>query len=232
MSQKLYTEENGEYLQKNPSWHTEDSPWKAEQIIKMLKRNVFQPKSIAEIGCGAGEILNQLYSSFPEDVSFTGYDISIDAINLAKQREKDRLKFKLENLLEEEASYDLLLIMDVIEHVDDYMGFLKKCKEKSKNVIVHIPLDISVQSILRNKPIQERNSIGHIHYFMKDTALATLADSNYEIIDYFYTAGGIEISNTSLLSKLAVLPRKLLFSMNKDFAVRLLGGYSLLVLIK
>lgn len=232
MSEKLYTEENSEYLKKNPTWHTEDSPWKAEQILKMLERNAVNPKSIAEIGCGAGEILNQLHSSLPKDTYYTGYDISIDAITLARQREKERLSFNHENLLDKDVFYDLLLIMDVIEHVDDYIGFLRACKTKSENIIIHIPLDISVQSILRNKPIQERNSLGHIHYFMKDTALATLVDSGYEIVDYFYTAGGIELSYDSIKSKLALLPRKLLFSINKDFAVRVLGGYSLLVLIK
>lgn len=94
MAEKIYTEENGEYLKYHPIWHIEDSPWKAEQVIKMLKRNPIEPKSIAEVGCGAGEILNQLYQSMTDDVNFTGYDISIDVIKLAKQREKESLKFK------------------------------------------------------------------------------------------------------------------------------------------
>ena len=100
MTNKIYTEEKGEYLKNNPTWHIEDSPWKASQVNKMLGRNPIDPRSIAEIGCGAGEILHQLYFSMPQDRIFTGYDISADAINFARQREKDRLKFKLENLLE------------------------------------------------------------------------------------------------------------------------------------
>lgn len=39
MPDKLYREENSEYLKKNPSWHTEDSPWKARQILKIIERN-------------------------------------------------------------------------------------------------------------------------------------------------------------------------------------------------
>ena len=61
----------------------------AKQIIKMLSRNPINPKSIVEIGCGAGEILNQLHLSMPNDVSFTGYDISNDAIFLPSQEKKD-----------------------------------------------------------------------------------------------------------------------------------------------
>ena len=104
MIDALYTDENGDYLKNNPTWHVEDSPWKAKQILTMLNRHPIHPKSVAEIGCGAGEILNQLYAALPDDVHFTGYDISSDAIRFAKQREKERLEFKHENLLQTQAS--------------------------------------------------------------------------------------------------------------------------------
>lgn len=232
MSEKIYTDLNGEYLQKNPTWHIEDSPWKASQIVKMLARNPINPKYVAEVGCGAGEILNSLHGQMPSDVNFVGYDISIDAIKLAEERTKSRLSFKLENLLETEERFDLLLMMDVFEHVDDYLGFLRKCKNKSKHTIFHIPLDLSAQSIIRNKLILERKSLGHLHYFMKETALASLVDSGYEIVDFFYTNGALDQSSNTFKSKLAKWPRKILYKINKDFAVKLLGGCSLLVLAR
>jgi 2-polyprenyl-3-methyl-5-hydroxy-6-metoxy-1,4-benzoquinol methylase len=228
----IYVEENGEYLRNNPTWHVEDSPWKAKQIMKMLARNSISKKKVAEIGCGAGEILNQLYAAMPDDVSFTGYDISSDAINLARPREKERLKFKLENFAETNETFDLLLMIDVFEHVNDYLGFLKLCKNKAKNTIFHIPLDISVQAILRNKLMAVRNSVGHLHYFTKETALATLADSGYEIVDYFYTPGSADLPRKTLKSKIAFFPRKLLFKANQDLSVKILGGCSLLVLAR
>ena len=55
MPKGIYT--NGYYLEKNPTWHVEDSSWKAKNIIKMMKRNNIVPKTICEVGCGAGEIL-------------------------------------------------------------------------------------------------------------------------------------------------------------------------------
>ena len=166
-----------------------------------------------------------------DDIKFTGYDISTDAIKFAKQRQQERLDYKLEDFLKTDNHYDLLLMIDVFEHVDDYLGFLRSCKTKSKNTIFHIPLDISAQGILRNKLMSGRKSVGHLHYFMKETALATLVDSGYEIIDYFYTSGSIDLPRT-IKSKIAVLPRKIMFNVNKDLAARLLGGFSLLVLTK
>ena len=151
MTEEIYTKENGDYLQNNPTWHIEDSEWKAKQIIKLVERNQLKPKSVAEIGCGAGEILNQLHLKMPKDVNFSGYDISTDAIEFAKQREKQRLIFMHENLLEIPENFDLLLMIDVFEHVEDYLGFLRSCKGKAKNTIFHIPLDITVQGVLRNR---------------------------------------------------------------------------------
>ena len=233
MSENIYTEENGEYLKNNPTWHVEDSPWKAKQIIKMLSRNPINPKSIAEIGCGAGEILNQLHLSMPNDLSFTGYDISSDAISLAKQREKERLEFKHENFLESNLKFDLLLVIDVFEHIDDYLGFLKLCKSKAKNTIFHIPLDISVWGILRNTLMSRRKSVGHLHYFIKETAIATLVDSGYDIVDFFYTEWGFDLSpRKTLKSKIKYLIIKTLYKINKDITVRIFGGVSLLVLTK
>lgn len=97
--------------------------------------------------------------------------------------------------------------------------------------IFHIPLDLSVQSVLRAWPIEKlRANVGHLHYFFKDTAIATLKDCGYSVIDYKYTASRLELPNQAFSSTLMRLPRKLLFSINPDLAVRLLGGYSLLVL--
>ncbi|WP_076667559.1 class I SAM-dependent methyltransferase [Pontibacter indicus] len=232
MREEIYTKENSDYFLKNPTWHVEDSPWKAVQIFKMLQRHKLNIKTIAEIGCGAGEILNQLHLLMGREVAFTGYDISADAIKLAKPREKERLKFEHENLLTVHSKFDLLLMMDVFEHVDDYLNFLKQCKGKAEYSIFHIPLDISAQSVLRNKLMHWRNSLGHLHFFTKETAIATLQDAGYDIIDFFYTAGSVELADNSIKSKFASALRSTLFKINQDITVKSLGGYSLLVLAK
>ena len=66
---------DGEYFEKNPSFHAEDSPWKAQQILKGIERCALSPSSIAEVGCGAGEILVQLAEQMPS-ATFTGYEPS------------------------------------------------------------------------------------------------------------------------------------------------------------
>jgi cyclopropane fatty-acyl-phospholipid synthase-like methyltransferase len=226
--------ENGTYLENNPSWHEEDSPWKAQHIQKIIARNSLNPQKICEVGCGAGEILNQLSEHYDHHKEFFGYEISPQAFRLCKAKSKPNLTFSLLNLLAEKSAYfDIVMAIDIFEHVEDYFGFLRKLKEKGEYKILHIPLDLSVQTVLRASPIiKNRESVGHIHYFTKETALETLRDTGYEIIDYFYTAGASELPNRGWKSNLLKLPRKLLFLINSDLAVRILGGYSLLVLAK
>jgi len=226
----IYT--NGGYLTHNPDWHEHDSPWKAKQILKIINNNNLQLNTVAEIGCGVGQIINILQQNMGKNIQFSGYDISPAAIEKAKQKTKDNLNFYLQDLTQSNQYVDLLLIIDVIEHIEDYYGFINKLKTKAKYKIFHIPLDLSAQTVLRGKPLSfRRKTVGHIHFFTKDTALEALKDKGYKIIDYFYTASATELNASLKLNSLVMqLPRRLLYALNKNFAVRLLGGYSLMVL--
>lgn len=223
---------DGAYLRRNPTWHVEDSPPKARQIEKMLRRNGLMPRTVAEIGCGAGEILVQLQKTFP-DSDYFGFEVSPQAFSLCREREGSRIHFQLKDLLEEAEYFDLLLAIDVFEHIDDYLGFLKRLRGKARFKIFHIPLDLSLQTLFRVSPIlKQREVVGHLHYFFKDTALATLKHCGYQVIDSFYTPAAIDGAHPSLGTQMLNIPRKFMFSINADVAVRILGGYSLLVLAR
>jgi len=226
--------EDGSYLEKNPTWHQEDSPWKAKQIAKILRANNVNPSTIGEIGCGGGEILNCLANDYGDKTVLSGYEISPQAIEICKKKEKQNLQFFLKDFLDEgEPTFDVAMAIDVFEHVQDYFGFLCKLRKKGTYKIFHIPLDLSVSAVLRSSPIlKARSSVGHIHYFTKETALATLEDTGYEVVDYFYTSGSLDLPNRGWKANLLKLPRRLFFLFHPDLAVRILGGFSLLVLAK
>jgi 2-polyprenyl-3-methyl-5-hydroxy-6-metoxy-1,4-benzoquinol methylase len=232
LQRDLYS--GGGYLELNPTWHVEDSSWKASQIVKCVQRNQLHPSSVCEIGCGAGEVLAQFHRLMPENCSFTGYEISPQAFQLCEKRQKERLRFRLENLLQDaDAYFDLVLAIDVFEHVDDYLGFLRRLRRKGQFKLFHIPLDLSVQSVLRASQIlKQRKTVGHLHHFTKETALAALTDTSYEILDCFYTPYSFACVAGSFTRTLLQSARKVSYALNADLTVRVLGGWSLMVLTR
>lgn len=229
-AEELYT--TGNYFEKNPLWHTEESVWKAEQIQRMLDRQRIVPKTVCEVGCGAGEVLKQLQHRLGDGCDLVGCDISPQAIQLCQSRANERLQFVLGDITKvPQTFFNLILVLDVVEHLEDYFSFLRNIKGRACYKIFQIPLDLSVQTVLRASPlIRDRQRYGHIHYFTKETALQLLSDLGYEIIDYFYTAVALDLPSTKLKNLVMRIPRKLLYSLNMDVAVRLLGGYRLLIL--
>jgi len=221
------------YLIQNPTWHEEDASFKVNKIVKLLNRNSISFKTVSEIGCGSGEILVQLESFFPEVTQFYGFDISKDAIEIAKKKETNRIKFEIKNLSDknEVCFYDLQLVIDVIEHIDNYFNFLTGIVSKSNYTIFHIPLDMCVWSLFReNMLIESKDRVGHIHNFTEDFILNILTEHGFEIIDVMYTE---PISNQmSTKQKFINLIRRFIFIINKKFCTKTLGGYSILVLAK
>jgi cyclopropane fatty-acyl-phospholipid synthase-like methyltransferase len=224
---------DGAYLAHNPTWHAEHSETKAGWIDRILRRNGLEPRTIAEVGCGSGEILVELQKRRP-NAQFTGFEISPQAFAICAPKQAPGLSFRLEDLLQAETEqFDLLLAIDVFEHVPDYMGFLRRLQDRAVHKVFHIPLDLSVQALVRGTsfPIL-RERTGHLHYFFKYTALVTLRDCGYEVVDWNYTRSSQELPGKGWKTKIANLPRKLMQLISEDLSARFLGGYSLLVLAR
>ena len=224
--------ESGAYLEQNPGWHEEDAPWKTRQILKSLHKQHLVPRTICDVGCGSGETIRELSRVYP-DARCVGFEVSPDAFAIAAPKATDTLTFTRDDPFTQGQRFELACALDVFEHVDDYLGFLRRMSALAEWKVYHNPLDISVQTVIRAKPLRDiRKSIGHIHFFTKDQALATLEDTGHEVIDWFYTAGSIEAPSRSRRGRLLALPRKVLFRAFPDFTVRLLGGYSMLALCR
>lgn len=229
MDSTIYSD--GSYLRQNPHWHVGDSAWKATHIATMLQRNSLTPSSIGEVGCGAGEVLIELARHLPPGVRFDGYEISPDAYAICAPKSTKAIRFHLGDLMKQDQHFDLALAIDVFEHVEDYFAFLRQLKPKAQHKIFHIPLELSALMVARPRPLlHQRRSVGHLHHFSKETALATLQDTGYQVIDYTYTSGRTELEGLGWKTRLLKGPRKALAFAAPDAAARLLGGYSLLVL--
>lgn len=248
MTQAFYT--SGAYLQENPTWHADESPWKVTGVLGILKKNQLHPRAIAEIGCGVGEVLRLLQKNLPADCELWGYDISPKAIELAAPKANGRLHFIVsEGAQALDRRFDLILVLDVLEHLEDYFSFLREIHPGSDYKIFQLPMDISLRSVFLRRINHFRKTYGHLHYFTKETALQMVHDANYEVVDYCYN-GPTDVGFTdwsqvrrrpALLPKLLLRQAKrlmwklsfdLLFAINQDFAIRLTGGRRLLILAR
>ncbi len=194
----------------------------------MMSAHGLAPKSICDIGCGTAGVLARLQEQVP-DVQYVGYEPAGEAIELAGARASS-IDIRRTDAQECRDFFDLILMLDVFEHVEDYVSFIRSFTDKASKFIFHIPLDMSVQAVVRMTPIMEaRTKTGHLHYFSKETALATVNDGGYRVLDWGYT-NGTELPRVAIKTRLAAIPRRLAYRLHPDFAVRVLGGFSLLVL--
>ena len=224
---------NGDYAEKNPDWDSADAPWKASKVCQLLHEYGCRPASLVEIGCGSGAVLASLRASFPY-TAMAGFDIAPGAQRFWPQRSTEEIRFALGDYLEmDEPVPDVVLVLDVLEHLGNPWEFLARLRGRCKLAVFHIPLDLSAASVLREVPLLSvREKVGHLHYFTKGLALSMLDECGFEVIEAHYTRAAFTAPQRGFKTRLAGLLRRLTFAAFGDAGVRLLGGETLIVLAR
>jgi SAM-dependent methyltransferase len=228
MDPNIYTD--GSYLEATGgTWHLEDAPTKARWIREMLEGQAgVRTRTVCEIGCGAGGILSELKKLLPQDSVFVGYEISPQAHRMSERFANERCSFVLGDAFSDGRCFDLVLVMDVVEHVEDCFAFLRQTKAKGRHKIYNIPLDTSVSFILRG--LNQWDSVGHLHLFTMETALKTIERSGQKVLHWEFAPSSFERHQKGLKTHLMNFARASVAVCSQKLAVRLFGGYSLLVL--
>jgi hypothetical protein len=207
--------------------------WKAGQILKMLGRNNVVAKDVCEVGVLSKGIVEDLRKRLGSEASVQGHEVPLQELELNDCRADPVLREFLHDITSTHpGAFDVFMILDVMEHIENYHGFLRAARPLGKWKLIHLPMDLTVHTIFRQEALTtRRQTFLHISYFTKDTIMRVLEDCGYEVIDYLYTPWRIDFG-TELSARLMRIPRRLLFRLSPDTAVRLLGGYSLLILAR
>ena len=232
-SDQFYTE--GGYYKSNPDWHQEGSKYKADLVLEFIKKFQLPTGLLVEVGCGAGEVLAELAKSLPASSVLKGYDISPQAIQIAAKKATLQLSFYLDDYTQlNEPKADLVLVLDVVEHVDDVYSCLRRLRDKGRTFIFHIPLDMSCRTLLKpHVLLQQRTDVGHLHYFTEETMLWMLRDVGFNVEYLIYTKPDVDLVKPGSFKQWAKkVLRKLSYSINKKLSVKLWGGYSVSALAK
>ena len=176
-------------------------------IEQIIMRNFFKkfnlllgnikPKNILEIGCGEGYISKYVYDFFKGEVKIEAIDIDKNIIEQA-QKTYPNIEFSVNSIysLPTDKKYDLIILSEVLEHLDNIPEALKKVKEIfQKFVIITIPNEPiwRILNILRLKYLKDfGNTPGHIQHFNKKSIVKVL-NNYFNILRIFTPMPFIEI---------------------------------------
>ena len=117
MSQEIY--QDGEYAAKFPTWHAEDSSWKAAHLSSLVDDQILRefcernsPLRVAEVGCGAGGVIAGVCENLHSrgvNCEMTGYDISDFARQIAALK-NPQIRF-FSDFWDDEDCYELGLMV-------------------------------------------------------------------------------------------------------------------------
>ena len=185
------------YLEKNPSLHTEDSKFKFQNIKRFLssievKNNRIK---ILDIGGGAGIIGKLVLEYFQESgivVSFHSLDLSTQMLKI-QLKNNPQIKKIINCSINEcpKSNYDLVLMIDVIEHIEGKEDSAKILNKLGKNIIYNIPIEINFFDILKYLKSffryykRQKERWGHIHFF-SFTSSQSFLKRHYKIIDSYF----------------------------------------------
>lgn len=228
----------GEYGQLNPTWHLEDSGWKASQIMRVLDLGVNdQDLHVCDVGCGTGGViaaLDGLLAQRGTRARFTGYDIAGEAIQRARTMWKARanLAFECVDVLSlDRLDCDLCLLMDVLEHLPDPLGFLVALTAKGvRELVIHVPLENNWLAIMRGRTDPRKSKVGHLHFYDTHSAISLLERAGLVIAAWVYTPEidlDIRLHRTAR-NLAAYLPRKVFFWCAPSLGIHTLGGAAMM----
>ncbi len=173
---------SGDYLRKNPTLHAEDSAWKAEILTPFLNSLVLahpvSPLNILDVGGGAGLLLRlvgeYLSQSCGHKIVKSVLEYSPEMLDLQKTNNPDLASASqgsIEMTSFRHKEFDLVLLIDVLEHLPDDLRAIKEVGRISQYAIIKIPLEDNVHSRIMNalqggKLRQHAfESVGHVNSY-------------------------------------------------------------------
>jgi 2-polyprenyl-3-methyl-5-hydroxy-6-metoxy-1,4-benzoquinol methylase len=145
---------------------------------------------VLEVGAGAGETLRWLKTKFP-GAQTTGVEINAALTSDLKRNADIAITGGIDECSPLLGSYDLILFLDVLEHLVDPGGTLarvSKLLEPGGHVIVSVPniahFSVSLPLLLRRRFTYQDAGIldrTHLRFFVEDTAVKLLNDASFVV---------------------------------------------------
>lgn len=173
------------------------------RILRLLQ----QKASVLDVGCGRGDFLRFLSKARP-DLSLTGLDLSAN-------QDTGGIRFLRGDILGAEVGerFDAVVALQVIEHVADAPGFVKRLRELAKpqaTVIVSTPREDSLLYRLAGTgrrlgvplAFDRLYSKHHLHHFTSRSLEALMARNRLPVTAHWHHNAPLEAMDIPVKSKL------------------------------
>ncbi len=171
-----------EYINNNPSLHREDSSWKVSKIIPFVDTVIGRINkteiNALDVGGGAGLILSAVSShiekKYGKKVNKFALDLSPAMLEIQREENPDlkkALNESISNTSLNDRKIDLVLMIDVLEHIPNPSDALIELRRISRYVIFKVPLENNLCLIIKNFITRNRAkkkaaaAIGHINFY-------------------------------------------------------------------
>jgi len=168
--------ELGDLIARHPWWAA-----RSRLLLQLLRRIGRQtPCRVIEVGCGWGTNLGELEKS---GYAVTGLDVSRNALVRLDRADRTLIEADLaEDLPPDAPQYDLVLALDVIEHIDDDRGAVWRLAQLAKpggHVIISVPALPALFSEFDR--VQ-----GHRRRYTPESLRSAIAGSGLEIVQILW----------------------------------------------
>lgn len=177
--------------------------WVRKEIKPLLPNKLSR---VLEVGAGAGGTLHWIKTLFP-NIETTAVEINPTLLEELRRNVDVPIIGPIDEALPQLKTYDLILLLDVLEHIADPAATLRSLSmhlEKGGQIIVSVPnvahLSVSLPLLFRRRfDYQDAGILDrtHLKFFVEDTAIKLLNDSDFIIIAGLVS--GIRGSKSKLL---------------------------------
>ncbi|KAB2947785.1 MAG: methyltransferase [Candidatus Methanoperedens nitroreducens] len=229
MNKKIFYE--NKYLQLNPSMHVEDIPKKFDRLMSVFNSDN-KYKKVLDIGCGSGVLINMMANELFPEIAM-GCDISLNILSQSKKLVPSNHYIRCDGLSLpfKNDTIDLVLITDLVEHVNQPDKLLYEVERVSKEMLIIIPIESGFFSDIAFKFMRliglETNieRYGHIHRFKSNKCKNLIEKSGFNIVNSkIMKSCGSQMQRT-IFGKLHSNLSSLIRLVSKDIDQSLLGGY-------
>jgi SAM-dependent methyltransferase len=169
---------SGEEAARAGRWRAIGARSKASHVRALCERAGLRPRTLVEIGCGDGALLQELQGWAP---SLDGFELSPKAAEIARGRNVARRveAFDGTHVPAEADAYDLAVLSHVIEHVPEPVPLLRDAARVAPHVLVEVPLEDN-RSARRPHKRRLAEHAGHVHTLNRASLQAMLDAAGLE----------------------------------------------------